>query len=106
MKIFRLLLSIILILILISSFAFALETNCPYIVLIDAESGRTVYEKDAFEHVPPASTTKIMTAILVLENCKLDEMVTASYDAVMSVPSGGSSIAIQVGEQISIENLS
>ena len=105
MKIFRLLLSIILILILISSFAFALETNCPYIVLIDAESGRTVYEKDAFEHVPPASTTKIMTAILVLENCKLDEMVTASYDAVMSVPSGGSSIAIQVGEQISVENL-
>lgn len=105
MKIFRLLLSIITTILILSSVAFAIETNCPNIILIDASNGRTIYEKNAFEHVAPASTTKIMTAILVLENGKLDDMVTASYDAIMQVPSGGSSTAIQVGEKISVENL-
>ncbi|MBR3280894.1 MAG: hypothetical protein IKI57_03485 [Clostridia bacterium] len=64
-----------------------------------------MYEKEAYTHVPPASTTKIMTAILVLENGKITDRVTASYDAIMSVPSGGSNTAVQVGEIITVDNL-
>ena len=93
----------------LSSTCFAFESNisidCPHVYLIDDYTGRTLYEKDAFEHVPPASTTKIMTAILVLEKGKLTDRVTASYDAIMSVPSGGSNTAVQVGEIITVDNL-
>ena len=41
----------------------------------------------------PASTTKIMTAILTIENCVLNDNVTASYDAVTSIPDGYSTVA-------------
>lgn len=53
----------------------------------------------------PASTTKIMTAILTLENCGLDETVTVSYDTVMSIPDGYSSASLEVGETLTVEQL-
>ena len=101
-KIFYLLLLFILI---IPSQLFALTINCEKAILIDADTGRTLFEKDSSIAAFPASTTKIITAILALENCKLDEYVQASYSAVMSVPIGGSNTAIQVGEKLTIEEL-
>ena len=71
----------------IYSTCFALETNCPNLALIDGSNGRVIYDKNAYEQVAPASTTKIMTAIIVLEKGKKTDIVTASYDAIMSVPS-------------------
>ena len=53
----------------------------------------------------PASTTKILTAIIALENCKLEDKITASYDAVMSIPVGYSNAAIQPDETLSLEEL-
>lgn len=47
-------------------------------VLMDADSGRVLYEKDGSIHMPNASTTKIMTCILAIESGRLDETVTAS----------------------------
>lgn len=47
-------------------------------VLMDATSGRVLYEKDGSAHMPNASTTKIMTAILAIESGKLDETATVS----------------------------
>ena len=47
-------------------------------VLMDADSGRVLYEKDGSVHMPNASTTKIMTCILAIESGRLDEAVTAS----------------------------
>ena len=44
-------------------------------ILMHADSGRVLYEKNADEHMLIASTTKIMTAIVVLEHCALDELV-------------------------------
>lgn len=53
-------------------------------VLMDAESGRILYEKDGYTHMPNASTTKIMTCILALENGNLEDTVTvSSYAASM-----------------------
>lgn len=74
-------------------------------ILIDADSGRVLYEKNADTRLYPASTTKIMTAVLLLENLQLDSVVVASYDAVMSIPAGGSNIGISSGEQLTVEEL-
>lgn len=101
----RILFLILLILILIPTNIFALELTCPNAILIDVESGKILYEKNAYEECYPASTTKIMTVLLALENCDLSETATASYNAVMSVPYDGTTAAIQVGETWTIKQL-
>ncbi len=53
----------------------------------------------------PASTTKILTAILTIENCNLDDVVTVPYEAVYSIPSGYSVAALQPGEQLTVNQL-
>lgn len=50
-------------------------------VLMDADSGRVLFEKNGYEQKPMASTTKIMTLIVTLENANLDEIVTVSQYA-------------------------
>ena len=53
-------------------------------VLMDADSGRVLYEKDGYEHMPNASTTKIMTCILAIESGRMeDEVSVSSYAASM-----------------------
>ena len=74
-------------------------------LLIDNKTNKILYDKNASERMFPASTTKIMTAILVLENCELNEIVTASYDALMNIPEGYVSAEIQVEEQFTVEQL-
>ena len=50
-------------------------------VLIDGDSGRILFAQNADEMYPEASCTKVMTALLALENCSLDEQVTAGKNA-------------------------
>ena len=85
--------------------SYAVEVNSPRAILIDVDTGRVLYQKNAYEATYPASTTKIMTAILTLENCNLDDMVTASYTAVNSVYANGTTASIQPGEQLSVRDL-
>lgn len=47
-------------------------------VLMDADSGRILFEKDGTEQLPMASTTKIMTLLITLENADLESTVTVS----------------------------
>ncbi|MCR5032890.1 MAG: D-alanyl-D-alanine carboxypeptidase [Lachnospiraceae bacterium] len=72
-------------------------------LLMDASTGAILYSKNPKEHLYPASTTKLMTCLLAVENCKLDEIVSFSYDAVFSVPSDGSSMGIDPGESMPLE---
>lgn len=74
-------------------------------ILMDYKTGKILYCKNENEKMYPASTTKIVTAILTLENCNLDEVVTVSYDSVMSIPDGYSSASLQIGEQLTVEQL-
>lgn len=74
-------------------------------ILMDNKTEKILYHKNENEKMYPASTTKIVTAILTLENCNLNEVVTVSYDAVMSIPDGYSSASLQIGEQLTIEQL-
>lgn len=102
MKKFFLLIFFILIL---SSNVFAVEINSPRAILIDIDTGRVLFQKNAYEACYPASTTKVLTAILVLENCNLDEMETASATAVNSVYANGTTASIQPGEELSVRDL-
>lgn len=74
-------------------------------ILLDNKTNKVLYKKNENEKMYPASTTKIVTALLTLENCNLDDTVTASYNAVMSIPEGYSSANIQIGEQLTVEQL-
>lgn len=77
----------------------------PSAILIDSNSGKILYEKNSNNLMYPASTTKILTAIIALESCKLDEKVTSSYEAVSSIKSGYTNAKIQVGEELTVEDL-
>ena len=92
-------LSVILLNILsIESFALSAKSA----VLIDAGSGRVLYEHNSYERLPMASTTKIMTGLIACESGKLNETVKVSPFA-----SGteGSSLWLKVGERQTLENL-
>lgn len=75
------------------------------IYLMDSRTTKPLYTKDENTKMYPASTTKIMTAILTLENCNLDEVVTANYSALSNIPEGYTTADIQVGEQLTVEQL-
>jgi len=71
-------------------------------ILIDGGSGRALYALNADTRCPMASTTKIMTALLALERCRPEEIVTASKNA-SGVP--GTSIYLGEGEQLSMHDM-
>ena len=74
-------------------------------ILIDNKSDKILYSKNMNEKMFPASTTKIVTAIIVLEHCSLNETVTASYDAISSIPNGYVTANIDGGEELTVEEL-
>lgn len=72
-------------------------------ILIDSRTGKVLYGQDADKPgIYPASTTKIMTAILALENGNPDQIMTASQAAVNDIGDGGMNIGIMAGEEISL----
>lgn len=73
------------------------------VVLMDADYGVTLYEKNAHQKQYPASITKIMTALLTVENANLSDVVTFSETAVYGIEPGSSHIGIDVGEQLTVE---
>ncbi len=79
--------------------------NAPVAILMDADSGKVLYEKGAYDKMFPASTTKIMTAILALENRNLTDIAKVSYNAVFTVPYSYTTANLQVDEELSIEQL-
>lgn len=82
-----------------------LQIGSPSCILIESSTGEILYEKNSNEKRFPASTTKIMTAILTVENCKLTDVATASHNAVYSVPPTYSHASIVEGEELTIEQL-
>jgi D-alanyl-D-alanine carboxypeptidase (penicillin-binding protein 5/6) len=73
---------------------------------MDLKSGQILCEKNSDNiKLYPASTTKIMTAIVALENCSLDTMMTASQEAVYDIGKDGMNIGIMAGEEMSMEQL-
>lgn len=88
----------------ITSEVFA-DITAPNMMLIETDTNKILYEKNVDEKIYPASITKLMTAILVVEHCEFDEIATVSENAVISVPSGYVNANLQVGEELTIEDL-
>lgn len=72
-------------------------------ILMDANTGVILYSKNMDEKLYPASTTKIMTCLLAMEQGNLDDMVKFTKEAVFSVPADGSNMGMDVGESITLE---
>lgn len=73
-------------------------------ILIDASSGAVLYEKNADHAYYPASITKILTALIIIENCDMNEIVTFSDNAVNNVESGSSNMGALVGDQLTVRD--
>jgi len=73
-------------------------------VLIDADTGQVLFEKNMSRRMYPASTTKIMTGLLAMEQLQDDDVLTISQQVVNDVPRNTSHIALTSGEQISVKN--
>lgn len=84
-----------------------LSFDCKSAILMDARTGEILFEQNADEALPPASVTKVMTLLLVMEaiedgRLSLDDVVTASAHASSM---GGSQIFLKEGEQMTVEDL-
>lgn len=83
------------------------ESDAKSLILIEASTGMVLYENNADEALPPASVTKIMTLLLVMEavernEIKLSDPVTVSEAA---AEMGGSQVYLEVGEQLTVEEM-
>lgn len=104
---FKIILLFCLMIIGIQSISFADEPNLnsEAAILVEVSTGRIIYEKNSTKQMFPASTTKVLTAILVIENCELDEIVTVRESALSNIPSGYVTCNLQVGEQLTVKDL-
>lgn len=78
------------------------EVSAKSAIVIEAATGRVLYEKSAEERRYPASTTKTMTLIVALEHANLDDIVTTSANAASTE---GSSLWLSEGEQLKLRDL-
>ena len=74
-------------------------------LLLDLNTGQTIYEQDADEVLYPASLTKIMTAILAIERGDLSDVVTASDEALTGLDPDGTTVWLTAGEKMPLEDL-
>ena len=79
-------------------------------LLADPDTGELLYARNIHEKLYPASLTKIMSALLVLEaidagKLTMDTVLTASETAIANLPDDGSNAGIKVGEELTVEQL-
>lgn len=85
--------------------AIELNLNSKSCILIECSTNRVAYEKNADQVMYPASTTKLLTAILAIENCELTDTVTITNKMISQVPNGYTSAYLVPGEILTIEQL-
>lgn len=90
-----------------TDYAIMTEISAPSAILLEKETGKVIYEKNADEKLLPASVTKVMTILLIVEaveakNLSLEDVVTTStYASSM----GGSQVYLKEGEQMSVHEM-
>ncbi len=96
--------AILFLLVMISflQFTCAVSVSAKSAVLLEASSGKIVYEKDAYTRRGIASTTKVMTALVTLDHANLDDIVTVKQSC---TGIEGSSMYLQPGEELSVRDL-
>ena len=71
-------------------------------ILMDAGSGAVLYGKNIHERYFPASITKILTALIIIDKCNLDDTITFSHNAVYNVEKGSTNAGYDVGDKITV----
>ena len=79
-----------------------INVDSPAAVVIDYKTGRILYDKNASQKRPMASLTKVLTSIMLVENCKMDEMIEVPKNAAWI---GGSTVGLKKGDKVSAESL-
>ena len=112
--------TLIIVLLLFSTTSFATEINntnenssetnelniyAQSCILVECSTHRIAYEKNAETRLYPASTTKVLTAILAVEKCNLTDTVTITNDMISRIPPGYTTAYLQVGETVTVEEL-
>ena len=87
--------------------ALNLAENAKSAIMIEASTGEIIFEKNSHEKLAPASMTKMMSMLLIVEaidhgNLKWDQMITVSENASSM---GGSQILLETGEKMSVQDL-
>ena len=80
----------------------SLNLNARSCVVLDRNSKKIIFGKNEYNRVKMASTTKIMTATVIIENCDLSQTVTVSKKA---AGTGGSRLGLKTGDKITIRDL-
>ena len=101
LKKITIILSVFIIILIGTTNVFAYDSSESSIIM-EEKTGRVLYEKNSQRKMLIASTTKIMTAIIVIENAKLTEIVKVGKEILKMY---GTNIYLDVGEEMSIENL-
>ncbi len=106
-KILASLLAVVLIFSIIDAKAKALELDGKSFILIECATGQVLYEDNADEKLPPASVTKIMTMLLIMEAIERGEI---TYDTIVTASEraksmGGSTIFLDTGEKMTVDDL-
>ena len=73
-------------------------------IVMDADTGIVLFGKNIHDTYAPASITKVLTALIVLERCSLDETVTFSYNAVHNVEANSTSAGYETGDRASVKD--
>lgn len=81
------------------------KIGCKAAYVAEPSTGKIIYEKNAHEKLYPASTTKILTALVVMEKCQLTDKAKVSKKAISLVPEGYSNANLVAGEEIDIKTL-
>ncbi len=100
-----LIISIILLFQVSPAFCATLDIDAASYILMDAKTGSVLYEYKPDLKWRPASTTKIATALVALKEGNMDQVMTASNEAVTDIGVGGMNIGIMPGEQMSLNDL-
>lgn len=79
------------------------SVNAEAAIVMEASTGLILYEKNMNEAYYPASITKILSALLVIENSSPGEVVTFSKDAIFNIERDSTHIGIDVGEQLTVQ---
>lgn len=74
-------------------------------ILMDMDSGTVIFGQQLHQTFPPASITKLLTALVVAEHASLDDVVTFSHDAVYNVEAGsGNKLSLEEGDKLTVED--
>lgn len=77
----------------------------PAAILVETKTNKLLFEKNSMQTMYPASTTKILTSIIAIESCNLNDKVTITFDAISNIPEGYTTADLVVDEILTVNEL-